>query len=182
MITQNVKKLLLMTMALFLLSLTATLTSGTSSLAETKTPEITAENLFEAQYVNGVYTITKFKGQNITEIVVPASIDGRKVQAIGAYAFNGAGNIHSLYLPDSLEIIGENAFYNCVKLESIVLPPNLKEIGLKAFHSAGLKNITFNNKLETIGDYAFAYTSLEKITIPNNVKSIKERAFFSCDH
>ena len=117
---------------------------------------------------------------NKTTAEIPEKINGKVVSEIGKNAFYGAEKLVSVEIPDTITYIGENAFYNCVKLESIVLPPNLKEIGLKAFHSAGLKNIMFNNKLETIGDYAFAYTSLEKITIPNNVKSIKERAFFSC--
>ena len=119
---------------------------------------------------------------NKTTAEVPETIDGKIVNEIGKNAFYGAEKLVSVKIPDAVTYIGETAFYNCVKLESIVLPPNLKEIGLKAFHSAGLKNIMFNNKLETIGDYAFAYTSLEKITVPDNVKSIKERAFFSCQN
>lgn len=192
MITQNVKKLLLMTMALFLLSLTATLTSGTSSLAETKTPEITAENLFEAQYVNGVYTITKFKGQNITEIVVPASIDGRKVQAIGAYAFNGAGNIHSLYLPDSLEIIGENAFY-AYPIDSIgsytyTMNGNFIDVDTSSMEAAITETPSIDTasvttcsslpkSLTTIGKNAFANSGIKNIVINSNLAILGESAF-----
>lgn len=192
MIIQNAKKLLLMTMALFLLSFTAILTSGSSSLAETNTPELTDENLFEAQYVNDVYTITKFKGQNLTEIVVPASIDGRKVQAIGAYAFNGAGNIHSLYLPDSLEIIGENAFY-AYPIDSIgsytyTMNGDFIDVDSSSVETAIIETPSVETasvttcsslpkSLTTIGKNAFTNSGIKNIIINSNLSILGESAF-----
>ena len=130
---------------------------------------------------NGTVSIIGFD-VNKTTAEIPEKINGKVVSEIGRNAFYGAEKLVSIKIPDTVTYIGETAFYECFKLQSIVLPANLKEIDSRAFYEAGLKNVTFNSKLEIIGDYAFAYNSLEKITVPDNVKSIKERAFFACQN
>lgn len=112
----NLKKHIIMALSLALLSVAAISSSQkTAAAAEEATAlEMTDASLFDTAYVDGVLTITGFHqpagGQNITDIVVPAAINGQKIRAIGAGAFSGAGNIHNLYLPDSLEIIADDAF------------------------------------------------------------------------
>ena len=114
---KNAKKLLLTAMACALFAVTAVLASDKAvAAAEETTPlTITDESLFEAESINGILTITGFhqpqSGQNITDIVVPAAINGQKVRAIGKVSFSGAGtNIHNLYLPDTLETLDAEAF------------------------------------------------------------------------
>lgn len=112
----NVKKLLLMTLACALFAATAVLGTEKQSYAEEIMPlTLTDESLFETEIKDGVLTITGFhqpaSGPNITDIVVPVTINGQMVRAIGTKAFSGAGtNIHNLYLPDSLEILETEAF------------------------------------------------------------------------
>lgn len=114
---KNTKKLLLTAMTCVLFALTAVLLSDkAAAAAEETTPlTITDESLFETESKDGILTITGFhqpqSGQNITDIVVPAAINGQKVRAIGKGAFSGAGtNIHNLYLPDTLETLEAEAF------------------------------------------------------------------------
>ena len=79
-----------------------------------------------------------------SNIVIPETIDGKKVVGIKASTFKDNYNLLSVTLPDSLEQIGSYAFQNCVNLTSI----------------------TFPEKLETVGSYAFFNCkSLEKITV-----------------
>lgn len=124
MIFKNTKKLLLITMTLVLFSAIGILTENRqAAAAETSDPiAITDESLFETAYIDGMLTITGFhqpeSGGNLTEIVVPASIRGQKVRAVGPFAFKDAMDIHMLYLPDTLEYIAPEAF-SSYKLEQI---------------------------------------------------------------
>lgn len=115
MIFKDTRKLLIMITVLVLFSVIGVLTENKQAAAtETENSiTITDASLFETAYVDGIYTITRFKGQNITTITVPAAINGQTVRAIGASAFNGCGNIQNLYLPDTLEVISGEAFSAC---------------------------------------------------------------------
>ncbi len=112
---KKVRKQMIVTLSLAFLSMAAIVSSQkTAAAQEVTTPEITDESLFDIEYVDGVLTITGFhqptSGQNINDIIAPAAYHGQKIRAIGKGAFAGAGNIHNLYLPDSLEIISDEAF------------------------------------------------------------------------
>lgn len=112
----HVKKLMMAAVLFFIFTIAFTpLREKQVSADEQTSLDMTDENLFVTQYVDGVLTITDFRppagGPNMTDIVVPAAVRGQKVRAVGTKAFANAGtNIHNLYLPDTLEIIGEEAF------------------------------------------------------------------------
>lgn len=84
---------------------------------------------------DGTLRLYQYEGTD-TNIVVPDTIDGRKVTVLGNSTFQyctQASDIESVTLPDSLTIIEKNAFYNCEKLKSVTIPPNVSSIGLAAF-------------------------------------------------
>ena len=113
---KNGKKRLLMTLACALFAAAAVFCCKKQASAKEIMPlTLTDESLFETELKDGVLTVTGFhqpsSGPNITDIVVPVTINGQMVRAIGTKAFSGAGtNIHNLYLPDSLEILEPEAF------------------------------------------------------------------------
>lgn len=123
MIFKNTKKLLALAMTFLLLFTTVWTEDRQASAAETENPiTVTDEALFETAYIDGVLTITGFhqpqSGNNLTEIVVPAAINGQKIRSIGYQAFANAGtNIHNLYLPDTLEQIDDEAFSSYTVLQ-----------------------------------------------------------------
>ena len=84
---------------------------------------------------DGTLRLYQYEGTD-TNIVVPDTIDGRKVTVLGNSTFQyctQASDIESVTLPDSLTTIEKNAFYNCEKLKSVTIPPNVSSIGLAAF-------------------------------------------------
>lgn len=84
---------------------------------------------------DGTLRLYQYEGTD-TNIVVPDTIDGRKVTVLGNSTFQyctQASDIESVTLSDSLTTIEKNAFYNCEKLKSVTIPPNVSSIGLAAF-------------------------------------------------
>ena len=84
---------------------------------------------------DGTLRLYQYEGTD-TNIVVPDTIDGRKVTVLGNSTFQyctQASDIESVTLPDSLTTIEKNTFYNCEKLKSVTIPPNVSSIGLAAF-------------------------------------------------
>lgn len=81
--------------------------------------------------------------------------------SIGAGAFEGAGNLSAIYLPETVWSVGAGAFKNCVKLSSL---PEMASI-----------------YLTVISDYCFMNCrSLTEILIPENIVSIGTGAFSGC--
>lgn len=74
-------------------------------------------------------------------VVIPETIDGYRVNAIGKTAFWGQ-LITSVVMPDSVVTIGRDAFMDCIELQSVTFSNSLTEIGLWAFRNC--------EKLETV--------------------------------
>lgn len=101
-----------------------------------------------------------------TKIIVPETIDGKPVIAVGTKNFDStvfasAPNVKEVVIPKTVKIIGRQAFYQAFELEKIT----------------GGEGIT------EIYDEAFQYC--EKLNNPSffdsgKIKTIKTRAFFSC--
>jgi hypothetical protein len=115
------------------------------------------------------------------------------VLEIGKSAFENRNDnssifsLHSINLPEGLEIIAERAFYNTSytnpsKTQNVlIIPSTLKIIGKEAFARNGnLRYVNFSNggnKLKEIGEGAFAITNLQEIELPYNLEKIGSFAF-----
>lgn len=66
-------------------------------------------------------TITGYEGKKM-ELLVPDSINGIPVCAIGKKAFFNTAGVYRIYLPDTLEEIGDWAFAHCRDLEEVYIP------------------------------------------------------------
>ena len=153
---------------------------------------------------DGTVKITDYTGSD-SKLVIPSTIDGKKVTSIGGYAFeyctsltsitipnsvtsigdwafDECASLTSITIPDSVTSIGDSAFEYCKSLTSITIPNSVTSIGDTAFYNCiSLTSITIPNSVTSIGHAAFGYcTSLTSITIPNSVTSIGESAFFDC--
>ena len=75
--------------------------------------------------------ITGYVGDEI-DLVIPSSIDGYEVFAIGDSAFAGT-KIRSVIVSDGVESIGWFAFDGCAQLSAVTLPSSINSIGYSAF-------------------------------------------------
>ncbi len=123
-------------------------------------------------------TITKWIGSG-SEVVVPETIEGIPVTAIGSWAFAQNEDITSVKLPDTITEIENNAFNGCKAMAEINLPDGLKIIDNTAFSScSSLTAVTIPDSVEKLGVGVFSSCSaLETISIPSSVTSIGESAF-----
>ena len=130
---------------------------------------------------NGV-RITRYKGPDSGEVVIPKTIGGYEVKKISDGAFQNCTGITSVVIPDGVMIIGEFVFSGCTSLAEIVIPDSVTSIGGYAFsYCTSLAEITIPDSVTSIGGYAFSdCTSLTEIVIPDSVTSIGVCAFSGC--
>ena len=152
----------------------------------------------ESGYQDGV-TITRYKGPNSGEVVIPRTIKGYEVKWIGGEwqdkVFQGYTGITSIVIPDSVTSIGRSAFYGCISLAEITVSPdnkNYSSVDGVLFNKDGSELIvypkgnrrsayTIPDSVTWIGWSAFSgCKSLREITIPDSVASIGESAFSGC--
>ena len=111
-----------------------------------------------ALFDDGTVEITSYGGAD-TEIVIPDTLDGKPVTAIGERAFYYSLSLTSVTIPDSVTHISQKAFSCCFQLTSITLPS-----GLTAIESGTFDLCKF----------------LTTIDIPDSVAAIADDAFIGC--
>ena len=161
---------------------------------------------------SGYYTYT-VSGTNATitdvsagiegEVVIPSTIDGYTVTAIGAVAFYQCREITGVVIPDTVTTIGGSAFDTCTSLLSIEIPDSVTSLGEGVFNhctslisaSVGdgvvvipascfanceaLRDVSLGSNVWSIGRLAFyRSSSLAEIRIPASVTRIVEMAFY----
>lgn len=103
---------------------------------------------------NGSLTITSYCGSE-KKVIIPASIDGYPVTAIGDHAFEKNASITSVTLPHGITSIGWFAFSGCVSLSNISIPGSVQSIGYGAF-----QNCNANLTIKCLSDsYARQYAN-----------------------
>ena len=127
-------------------------------------------------------TITKYNG-SATDLTVPYSINGKKVTAIGDYAFYWRSSLVTVKLPSGLLDIQQYAFAICENMSQITLPSGLSFIGDYAFYKCeSLTSITLPSSLKSIGGRAFWDCKvLSKLIIPANVSNVGNGIVASCE-
>ena len=132
-----------------------------------------------------VATITKYYG-SVAAIIVPDTIDGYPVVAIGEGAFRGNKYLTAILIPDCITSIDDYAFAD-TNLDSLVLPAELNSLGRCIL--SGNKGVTeivipktlsstgssYSNLIE--GDGPFAESNVQKATIEAGMTVIPEHLF-----
>ena len=121
----------------------------------------------------------------VTDIVVPATVDGITVTAIDESAFaRYTASITSVHLDGAtgLTDIAPYTFANCTALKSASLPNSVVDIKSSVFEGCtSLSTITWSDNLETVGAKAFkGCTSLTAVVLPKEVYSVGDNAFEGC--
>ncbi len=121
-------------------------------------------------------TITGYTGnQNGVDIVIPSTIDGKKVVAIGDGAFKYS-LANSITMSDTIKSVGEQSFYGIEG--NVYLSANLEEISSLAFGFSTLgdgKEVTLPKSLKVISNFTFVHCN--KIIIPEGATTIADNAF-----
>ncbi len=129
-----------------------------------KTPDINQPiNMVSGEYqfvVNSdnTVTITKYTGDG-GYIEIPATIDGKKVTAIGntlneTGAFEDCNTLTSVIIPDGVIVIQDRAFKGCINLKWVTIPASVTLIGNSAFDSGyNLQSIYFEGDAPATGNY-----------------------------
>jgi type II secretory pathway pseudopilin PulG len=153
-------------------------------------------------------TILGYNGGDVTELVVPAFINGVRVNSIkgnsvsykgilfdkniqilsisngiteiGDYAFSKS-NIVKANLPNSVTTLGVCAFSTCLNLSSINLPDSITTIKSTALGTCvKLTSIRIPSGTSVIGPYAFYGTGITDVTIPDTVTTLQSSVFNGC--
>ena len=156
------------------------------------------ENGTGSEYQCGV-RITRYKGPDSGEVVIPKTIEGYEVKWIGYpwqdKAFQGCTGITSIVIPDSVISIDRFAFSDCTSLAEITVSPdnkNYSSVDGVLLNKDGSELIvypkgngrsayTVPDGVTSISGSAFSgCTSLAEIVIPDSVTSIGGYAFSGC--
>ncbi|MCQ2367865.1 MAG: leucine-rich repeat protein [Kiritimatiellae bacterium] len=115
-------------------------------------------------------------------LVIPSSLGGVKVTAIGKGAFARCNWMTSVTIPDGVTHIARAAFYSCDALKEVKFPDSVRSIGWDAFCLCkSLETVELPKDLRVIKLSAFRdCPNLKSVTIPESVCLIEDDAFRSC--
>ena len=151
--------------------------------------------------LNGIYLSSGEEGyvvigyeDGISSLIIPESIDGVPVVAIGEGAFrdcstlkgdvvlpksivaiekeafmNADGLNGRIYFPQSLKVISDRAFYGCQSLQGdLIIPDSVETIGDEAFsYCTGIGSAVYGGRgLKSVGRDVFTYSGVTKCHLP----------------
>lgn len=125
--------------------------------------------------------ITKYLG-SAESVVIPDSINGKRVAYIGWNAFKECETIKRVTLPSGNVTVGKWAFFCCKNLERVTMPRGVCSISAYAFAGCeSLSSVILPDTVRSIGESAFAgCPALKRAEIPGSVVSIADWAFYNC--
>lgn len=90
-------------------------------------------------------------------LILPETLGGYTVTAIGEQAFSGNDTLQSLTVPGTVQYLYDGAIADCWALKFVLLQDGLKKIGDGAFqYDYNLKRVVIPASVEAIGTGAFA--------------------------
>ena len=151
--------------------------------------------------LNGIYLSSGEEGyvvigyeDGISSLVIPESIDGVPVVAIGERAFRDCSSLNGdvvlpksivaiekeafmnadglngrIYFPQSLKVISDRAFYGCQSLQGdLIIPDSVETIGDEAFsHCVEIGSAVYGGRgLKSVGRDVFTYSGVTKCHLP----------------
>lgn len=162
-----------------------TVLSRISAIDEAGADNGSYDRLFELTIDEGGVTVNGFAEgvDDVTELVIPATLRGLPVVAVSDDAFRGEEQLISVTIEEGVQHIGSNAFAKCVGLESAVLPKTMLSAGESVFSGcSALRSVELSTGLTEIPTSMFYNCRmLETVAIPEGVTIIGESAFVNCE-
>ncbi len=124
-------------------------------------------------------------GNESYAVIIPDSVDGKKVTKIASDAFKENGYIKIVKMGSNIKEIGDSAFLDAVSLSIIRFnDAKLETIGASAFENTSLTSLSFSiASLKTLGVNAFKIASLKEF-VPvdgeenRNATNVKDGEFY----
>lgn len=137
--------------------------------------------------------ISKFRGFEVEDVVVPNTIDDKRIIGIGEEAYKDCKKMKTLVISEGIEFIEKGAFANCENLTKAVLPYTINSIGSSkrlrsSFYGTfqgcrKLASVNMPSGLTVIESQAFfGCSSLTKIILPVHLSKIGHYAFCHCSN
>ncbi len=125
--------------------------------------------------------LTNYSGTS-GDVVIPDTVDGHPVVAVGAHMFAYNEAVRSVMLPEGIRSIGNMAFFKCIHLHDIIIPEGVTMIDECCFGGCSeLSEVQLPASLEEVGRFGFlACTNLEEISFGDELKAIGPGAFQMC--
>ena len=108
---------------------------------------------YQTKVSGSTCTITGLGSWTGSELILPSTIDGKTVTAIGSEAFKNNTSIKTVYIPKTVTEIGEKAFSGCSALTAIVYEGAMKDWSLSVVkgnqwnQNTGNYQILCNNRI-----------------------------------
>ncbi|AYY09713.1 leucine-rich repeat domain-containing protein [Enterococcus sp. FDAARGOS_553] len=118
------------------------------------------------------------------DLILPDTINGKKITLIKEYAFCFSMFNGQLTLPKYLQSIGNQAFNNSKFSGSLTLPDSLQSIGGFAFYLSKFSGTLDISNVTNIGAYAFWNSSISTVkndSLDNKNKTIGSKAIKMAD-
>ena len=121
--------------------------------------------------------------EGLTGLLVPESVGGKTVTAVGMMAFQGRTELVKAMLPDTVTNVQLMAFAGCDALASVQLGAGVRSLDTWVFQDCtSLTNVALPEGLAAIGASAFTgCTGLERIALPDSLRTIDDGAFSWCE-
>lgn len=110
---------------------TGTVLNGSEMIRQCACGHRDVDTLFSLQ--GGTVTGLKYSLTSPTAIIIPSTINGTTITAIGSSAFVNQSQISQITIPASVTSIGNSAFSGCTSLSQISIPSSVTKIGYEAF-------------------------------------------------
>lgn len=178
-----------------------------STLTDSSEPASTDGLIYQNNPYMATCALLQYTGSE-TNLVLPATHNGRRLVCIWSDAFAGNKTLASISIPASVDFINMRAFQGCSALKTVTfakdaslsfvgdsafagcdlsggfdLPSTVTSLGSSAFDSSSLKAITLPSGLSSLGDSAFnGCASLTSVTFAKNsgISEIKKNEFAGC--
>lgn len=154
--------------------------------------ETRAEGTYQYTVTNGEAIIVDAEVKG--DIVIPKTLGGYPVVALGEKAFYYLKDLTSVTVPGCVKTIGDSCFADCINMKSAVLEDGVETIGADAFFSfimdaetekeywSALESVVLPDSVRSIGDYAFCETRISgEFTLPASLVYLGKAAFGSTD-
>lgn len=135
------------------------------TIYDDRKPEtITSEDYSYIEKDGNVY-LTKYLGEETSELTIPNEVDGKSVYALGESIFIGNTSLEKVVISEGIKEIGHLAFHTCIELKDITLPDSLEKIGNATFYGCKeMDELEIPKSLQSVGTNTFEGTPyLEKI-------------------
>lgn len=170
------------------------------SVSNPNSDKVSSEPIFSQQTTTGDpsdyevilkadgYYLSRFKGFEEDEMVVPNMVGEKEIVGITRTAFKGCVSVKKLCLSEGIRVLENGAFSDCSSLVAVVLPSTLTTIGGPTteckdgvFATTKIEKISIPDSVTYIGPYTFWYCNrLKQVNLSNNLQEIEIALFSSC--